>query len=231
MRQQITTSDLFQHYLADLKLPVKIPDGRVLNNSNMSRVYKLTEERLLKSDRSTTIALDGSRNVFVWSDIHFGHNNIIKYSNRPFATVDHMNESLMNNYKAVVGDDDIVIWGGDIAFMPADRTNAIVGSLPGYKVLIVGNHDFQRRSDNMCEFTCFDEVHICMSLHTDDLDILVTHYPLQQVPGDTSFNLHGHIHTALIPGNKHYNMCVEHVNYAPANINSFIERMRSTLCQ
>ena len=55
-------------------------------------------------------------NVYAWSDLHFDHKNIIQYSNRPFGSKDHMNEAMLANYREVITPDDIVIFGGDIAF-------------------------------------------------------------------------------------------------------------------
>ena len=48
-------------------------------------------------------------NHWFTSDVHFFfHKNIIKYSNRPFNDVNHMNDSLINNWNSVVGENDTV---------------------------------------------------------------------------------------------------------------------------
>lgn len=75
------------------------------------------------------------------SDTHFGHANIIKYCNRPFGGIYHMDETLVNNWNAVVGDTDVVYHLGDVALGAFDRWDEILTSLNGYKVLLVGNHD------------------------------------------------------------------------------------------
>lgn len=55
---------------------------------------------------------DGSR-VFFTSDTHFNHTNIIRFCNRPFKDVSHMNETIISNWNRVVGPEDIVFHLGD----------------------------------------------------------------------------------------------------------------------
>ena len=55
---------------------------------------------------------DGSR-VFFTSDTHFNHTNIIRFCNRPFKDVTHMNETIIANWNSVVGPDDIIFHLGD----------------------------------------------------------------------------------------------------------------------
>ena len=47
------------------------------------------------------------------SDTHFSYANIIKYAGRPFANVDEMNQTLIDNWNSFVGVDDQVFfsWG------------------------------------------------------------------------------------------------------------------------
>lgn len=50
---------------------------------------------------------DGSK-VYFTSDTHFYHSNIIDFCKRPFKNVEDMNETLIENWNRVVGQDDIV---------------------------------------------------------------------------------------------------------------------------
>lgn len=79
--------------------------------------------------------------IFFTSDLHLNHANVIKYCNRPFSSVEEMNEMLIKNWNEVVGPDDIVYCLGDftMASKPvADFTNRLNGT----KYLVPGNHDF-----------------------------------------------------------------------------------------
>jgi calcineurin-like phosphoesterase family protein len=78
---------------------------------------------------------------FFTSDTHFGHQNIIKYCNRPFDSVDHMNEMLIHNWNSVVHEEDLVFHLGDVALGPWEAWNSILTRLNGTKILVVGNHD------------------------------------------------------------------------------------------
>ena len=78
---------------------------------------------------------------FFTSDLHFGHANIIKYCNRPFADVDEMNYALIRNWNHVVAPDDEVIVLGDFAMGKINETLPIAHQLNGTKYLVPGNHD------------------------------------------------------------------------------------------
>ena len=56
-----------------------------------------------------------SRKFFI-SDLHFGHNNILKYENRPFKNVEEMDKALIRNWNAVVGKNDEVYVLGDVRY-------------------------------------------------------------------------------------------------------------------
>lgn len=160
----------------------------------------------------------GTTRVFVWSDIHFGHGNIIKYCNRPYPNRQLMDQCLVGNYQNNIKHDDIVIFGGDIGFMKEHDINHILNQLPGYKIQIVGNHDMHR--DGRLYELAFNERHLCFVVDVQDVDmeyqLLFTHYPMDplNIP-EGCYNVHGHIHDNLVPGNKHINMCVEHTGYKP----------------
>lgn len=79
--------------------------------------------------------------IFIIGDPHFWHRAIIKYCNRPFATVEEMNETLIKNWNSVIGKQDIVYILGDFALCGKDRIIEITQKLNGRKRLVLGNHD------------------------------------------------------------------------------------------
>ena len=53
--------------------------------------------------------------TFFTSDTHFGHENIIKYCNRPFTSTEEMDKALISNWNKVVKPEDTVFHLGDFA--------------------------------------------------------------------------------------------------------------------
>lgn len=64
------------------------------------------------NEKIMNFKFDGS-GVFFTSDTHFNHANIIRFCNRPFKDVSHMNEAIISNWNRVVGPEDIVFHLGD----------------------------------------------------------------------------------------------------------------------
>lgn len=79
--------------------------------------------------------------IWFTSDTHFGHANIIRLSNRPFGSVEEMNEEIVRRWNEVVSPDDSVIHLGDVALGSIAESLPIVSRLNGAKMLVVGNHD------------------------------------------------------------------------------------------
>ena len=78
---------------------------------------------------------------FITSDQHFGHENIIKYTNRSFATVEEMDKALVDSWNTVVSDGDTVLHLGDVALGKLEDTLKALNLCNGKKFLIPGNHD------------------------------------------------------------------------------------------
>ena len=78
--------------------------------------------------------------TFFTSDQHLGHRNIIRLCNRPFASIEEMDETLISRWNAKVKDSDRVFVIGDL-FFRAEDPERMLKRLKGRKTLILGNHD------------------------------------------------------------------------------------------
>ncbi|HEX8577780.1 MAG TPA: metallophosphoesterase [Flavobacterium sp.] len=79
--------------------------------------------------------------ILFTSDHHFGHANIIRYSNRPFQNVEEMNEELIKRWNQKVGAQDLVYHLGDISLGNPALTKTVFDKLNGKIFLIKGNHE------------------------------------------------------------------------------------------
>ena len=75
------------------------------------------------------------------ADLHFRHSNIIKLCNRPYSSMEEMNETFISKWnKKVKKRADTVYIVGDFAWENAQPLE-FLKRLNGRKVLITGNHD------------------------------------------------------------------------------------------
>lgn len=196
--------ELRQLYLADLALHVK------MEGKEFRKVKNIGDWRKIKAKAKNGFIDFTGKNIFVWSDQHFGHRNIIRYCDRPFEDQFEMNAHLILNYQRTVEENDICIFGGDVSMMNSNSTNELLARLPGYKILIVGNHDLKK--GEVLPYN-FDEILPCLRYK----EFLFTHYPLTKVP-EGYINVHGHIHNKPSPTERHRNVSVERINYTPRRL-------------
>lgn len=81
--------------------------------------------------------------IWITSDQHFFHKNIISLCDRPFKSVEEMNEKLINNFNSKISSNDFVIHLGDMV-MGDQKKNIpnILSQLTLTKSCIIrGNHD------------------------------------------------------------------------------------------
>lgn len=166
------------------------------------------------------------RNIWLVSDTHFCHKNIIQYCNRPFKDVDEMDEALVHNWNKVVKPQDKVYHLGDV-YMGGphrDRINSILFNLNGHKRLILGNHD---NGKDQILHKHFEKIDVWRMF--PEFGLLLTHVPvhsssLRPNPLSTKgnsydlLNIHGHIHQNKSPDGPYQCVCVEQINYTPVNI-------------
>ena len=79
--------------------------------------------------------------IFYTADLHFGHQNVLKYDKRPFADINEMDRALIELWNGRVSDDDDVYIVGDFAFKNEKPEEWYLEQLKGKKHLIIGNHD------------------------------------------------------------------------------------------
>ena len=104
-------------------------------------LLKLVDEELLQEASNWVVeALALGKRVWLTSDLHFGHKNIITYSDRPFGSVVEMTQAHLALLRKVPADELLII-AGDVALGNLEEAIELLRSIPCRKVLVAGNHD------------------------------------------------------------------------------------------
>lgn len=163
--------------------------------------------------------------TWIVSDTHFGHDNIVRYCNRP---TNH-EQIIVQNWNSVVADAEDVLHLGDLIFN-SNRGSVYARQLKGRKFLLKGNHDkgsaawFQDRGFTKLLgnkiFWPYGKKRVLFSHEPDASDI----------PWD--INIHGHIHNNGYHGNiptdldltrDYRNVSVEVMDYTPVRLREILE--------
>jgi calcineurin-like phosphoesterase family protein len=173
--------------------------------------------------------------IYFTSDLHFNHIAVIRYCNRPFASVEEMNTALINNWNSLIRDNDTVYILGDLTLSPYREFEAIGKSLNGKKILIKGNHDgFSNGQYEKMGFQVFEEV----KMKLVGSIVRLSHYPYphpwykrwkaykselrfmdrRPVKIKGEWLLHGHTHTKKRVINNMIHVGVDAWDYRPVSI-------------
>lgn len=158
--------------------------------------------------------------IYLISDPHFGHKNIIQYESRPFKDLYDMDSTLIKNWNSTVSKKDVVYCLGDFSFYNKEKTSEIVSRLSGTKHLVMGNHD-ESHSVKWWKDVGFDFVYDC-SICIKEY-IWLSHKPMYMNVNMPYFNIHGDIHSMCMEDREHYlNVSVEQINYTPISLDSIV---------
>ena len=151
--------------------------------------------------------------IFVISDTHFNHKNIIKYANRPFKNIEEMNEEIIKRWNNKVGNGDVVIHLGDFGMGSAKEITEIKNKLNGTIILLKGNHDYK----------AIKEAGFLLARGSLEVeDMIFSHSPLSKKEIPKGFtNIHGHIHEK--ESFNGVNISIEKTNYEPLELEKLRE--------
>jgi len=140
-------------------------------------------------------------NTYFSSDQHYFHKNICSHTNRPFASVEEMNEALIANHNAVVKPSDEVFYLGDFSFADDVKTLEILSRLNGNKSLIVGNHD-RNIMNNPSKFIggmLFKTIDNYKEIKRNNQSIVLFHYGMRtwNKAHHNAWHCYGHSHGNL----------------------------------
>lgn len=133
---------------------------------------------------------------FYISDWHYGHANCLAFDNRPFKSVEEMNEALIARWNSVVRPGDIVYVLGDMFWCKPSVAIPVLDALNGEKFLIKGNHDRCDDSEFKKRFVKIDEY---MEIEDNGRNVVLCHYPIPCFKNHFYgwYHLYGHVHLSF----------------------------------
>lgn len=154
--------------------------------------------------------------IWFTADLHLGHFNILKYTGRPFASLEEMNTVLIAKWNARVLPEDTVFFLGDFCFktkigsMPSDYYENL---LNGKIIFLKGNHDNINSKDTLIER---------IIINYEGKRILLIHNPADITSDDKfDFTFCGHVHQnwaeKKVNNTRVINVGVDVRNFAPAS--------------
>lgn len=173
--------------------------------------------------------------VYFIADMHLGHANILKHCNRPFSSVEEMDETLIENWNSRVTDRDDVWIVGDFAFRTRVSAEIYLKNLKGRKHLVKGNHDktWMKGLDLSRYFGSVNEI---AEMKLDGRHIVLCHYPMMcwDKSHYGSYLIFGHIHNDtdlpfwdMIKDNDHMlNAGVDVNGFYPVTFDELVENNR-----
>ena len=148
--------------------------------------------------------------IYLTSDLHLGHKSILRYVDRPFNSVEEMNEALINNINSVIKPNSDLYILGDLYFGPNQEENTFEYAKKikcKHIHLIRGNHDMHL--DKLIklneEYKVFETIAPYKEINYEKRRIVLCHFPFMDNAWNKamhgSIDLHGHLHS-----NKNYNL-------------------------
>lgn len=174
--------------------------------------------------------------IWFTSDMHYGHEGVIKYCKRPFINLKEMEDTLTNNWCKKINSNDTVYVLGDMCLGKYSEYKEVLSLLPGKKILIRGNHDgWSEGQYNKLGFTVYHE----LKLKLLGKMVRLSHYPytipwwkrwnvfpselryMDRRPPriEDEYLLHGHTHKKYKRRDNMIHVGVDAWNFKPVSLN------------
>ena len=184
-----------------------------------------------------------SKNIWFWSDLHLGHENMYRFVNwdgskvRPWKPeqMQEAEELMLQEYNKVVKPEDTCYWLGDVSGRNDVADKFFSRVVKSRRVLILGNHDNTLGVKFWLKH--FDDVRGCYNLSQkgERTNYFLSHVPIHPASkGRFKRNIVGHIHSEqvhFINKNEilkeldpwYRNVSVEVTGYKPINFDEIVE--------
>jgi len=189
----------------------------------MIKEIDLDKDDIKKDFWSRLISLfKTEKNIFLISDTHFDHKNIIRFCRRPFRSRGHMNYALIKNWNNSIDKNDIVFFLGDMVYGRGSRhIDYWLRRLKGKIYFVNGNHEMKSR---------IVKFYYKLIIKYNNKKFLLVHDPKDIPSSWREWVICGHHHNNRIKDHpfingrtKMINVGVELIGYSPLNINKLFD--------
>lgn len=189
----LTRDETSAERVIDLSSLTDATGGRMV--TDVITVEEYQRRRSIPEHEKDVVWKFESDKVWFTSDTHFGHENIIKYCNRPFRDVREMNEELILRWNETVPEDGVVFHLGDFGYGGSKEWADILRRLNGMIYLILGNHDLKNIRQGYMD--SFAHVSQQMTIRVGGQSIYLNHNPFLCYGGSYKdvWQLFGHVHS------------------------------------
>jgi calcineurin-like phosphoesterase family protein len=186
--------------------------------------------------------------LYLTADPHFGHANIIGYTDRPHKNVASMDYHLIANWNSVVKKNDVVVVAGDFTLFGLNSAsdyfellNGTIRVVPGshdyrwisdYKRKILHDPDFQLTTKTGGSVEILPEIYQFWSTVWGVYPkrwVVICHYAMRSWPKKSynAWHFYGHSHGRLEPHDLSMDIGVDSHNYKPISLATLSEVMKS----
>jgi len=138
--------------------------------------------------------------LWLTADSHFGHENVIRFCNRPWVSLKDHDDGMVARWNELVKPNDVVIIVGDFAWQ---NHNRYIQILHGKKTLLIGSHDGMPKEclNNFTRVIGQKNQPGLLEFSVGPHRIVACHYPMVSWGASYhgSWHCHGHCHGRL-PG-------------------------------
>ena len=124
---------------------------------------------------------------FYISDWHYNHKNCLAFDNRPFTSIEQMNEALVERWNNVVKPGDTVYVLGDMFWCDSEMAISVLDSLSGRIFL---TKKFTDKFVKVAEY---------MEIKDNGRNVVLSHYPIPCFKNHFYgwYHLYGHVHNSF----------------------------------
>lgn len=132
-------------------------------------------------------------------------------------------DKIIRNWRQMVKPEDVVIHLGDVQVGKGHALKELMDSLPGTKILTLGNHDTHSPTWYMRNGFAF----ACTMMAYKG--VTLSHYPQMNLIYGTDLNVHGHVHNSVWRPSRPFQrlLAIEHTNYMPVDFAKWTNMARS----